>query len=64
MYFELIGKEFSGMELEQNTDLFEHFGKGFEEAIASEINDFEAIALASEERKGKALVRRVLLKER
>ena len=51
------------MELEQNTDPFELFGQWFEEAIASEINDPDAIALASVDRNGMPSVRMVLLKQ-
>ena len=51
------------MELEQNTDPFALFGQWFEEAVASEINDPDAIALASVDRNGMPSVRMVLLKQ-
>ena len=57
------GQEIPGMELEQNTDPFALFGQWFEEAVASEINDPDAIALASVDRNGMPSVRMVLLKQ-
>ena len=51
------------MEIEQNTDPFTLFGQWFEEAVASEINDPDAIALASVDKNGMPSVRMVLLKE-
>ncbi len=51
------------MELEQNTNPFVLFGQWFEEAIASEINDPDAIALASVDSDGMPSVRMVLLKQ-
>ena len=51
------------MELEQNTNPFALFGQWFEEAVASEINDPDAIALASVDRNGMPSVRMVLLKQ-
>ena len=51
------------MELEHDTDPFVLFGQWFEEAVASEINDPDAIALASVDRNGMPSVRMVLLKQ-
>ena len=51
------------MEIEQNTDPFTLFGQWFEEAVSSEINDPDAIALASVDKNGMPSVRMVLLKE-
>ena len=51
------------MEIEQNTDPFTLFGHWFEEALAAEINDPDAIALASVDSNGMPSVRMVLLKE-
>ena len=51
------------MEIEQNTDPFVLFGQWFKEAVTSEINDPDAIALASVDRNGMPSVRMVLLKQ-
>ena len=51
------------MELGHDTDPFVLFGQWFEEAVASEINDPDAIALASVDRNGMPSVRMVLLKQ-
>ena len=51
------------MEIEQNTDPFVLFGQWFKEAVNLEINDPDAIALASVDRNGMPSVRMVLLKQ-
>ena len=51
------------MEIQQGTDPFSLFGQWFDEAVASEINDPDAMALASVDNDGMPSVRMVLLKE-
>ena len=51
------------MEIEQNTDPFTLFGHWYDDAVKAEINDPDAIALASVADDGMPSVRMVLLKE-
>lgn len=50
------------MEIKPNTDPFALFGEWYEAAVKSEINDPDAIALASVDKDGMPSVRMVLLK--
>ncbi len=51
------------MEIQQDTDPFPLFSQWFDEAAVSEINDPDAMALASVDKDGMPSVRMVLLKE-